>query len=590
MSGSRQALEESFRLALAHHHAGELAEAEQIYRHILAADPRHGEALQQLALIARDSGHLDEAEGLLRRAIATAPRNAEFHNTLGTIYRALGKPAEAERCYRLAIKRRPAYAQAMSNLAALLIDGLRHTEASEWAGRAAAIQPDYAPALNNLAIALTRQGRAEEAVEAYRRCVAAAPRRWQLWSNLLVGMHYLPDVPPDELFAMHVHVGRGISEGLDAPAPHANRRDPERRLRVGYVSADFRMHSVAHFALPILQNHDRAAVEVFGYADVASPDAITERAKSMADAWRPIGGLSDDAVARAVRQDAIDILVDLSGHMPGRLAIFARKPAPVQVSYLGYPDTTGLPAMDYRLTDSVADPAGAADRLATETLVRIDPCAWCYAPAQPTPDVAIPRGDSITFGSFNVLAKLSTPTLQTWAAVLREVPGSHLKIKTFGANEPAAREQFARRMRAQGIEPARFALLDHQTDASEHLARYAEIDIALDPFPYNGTTTTCEALWMGVPVVTLAGTTHAGRVGASLLGAVGLRELIAADRDDYVRIAVELASDRHRLAALRRELRGRMQRSPLMDAPGFCRRLEAAYRKMWQAWCEGARL
>jgi len=590
VSVSRQALEDAFRLALAHQQSGQPAEAERLYRQILEADPRHGEALQQLALLARNHGYLEEAEGLLRQAVAAAPRNAEFHNTLGTVYAALGKSAEAEQAYRLAIKRRAGYAQAMSNLAALLNDALRHAEAIEWAGRAAAIRPDYAPALNNLALALTRQGRVEEAVQAYRRCVAAEPRRWPLWSNLLVGMHYLPEVTAQELFEMHLHVGRGLSEGLGTPAPHANRRDAGRRLRVGYVSADFRMHSVAHFALPILENHDRSAVEVFCYSDVTHPDAVTERAKSLADGWRPIGGLSDDAAAQAVRQDAIDILVDLSGHMSGRLALFARKPAPLQLTYLGYPDTTGLPAMDYRLTDSVADPAGEADRFATEKLIRIDPCAWCYAPVHATPEVAAPRSGAITFGSFNILAKLSAPTLETWGSLLRELPGSRLKLKSFAANEPAVREQLARGLRDQGIEPARLEVLGHQDDAREHLARYGEIDIALDPFPYNGTTTTCEALWMGVPVVTLAGARHAGRVGASLLRGVGLEELIAKDRESYVAATLALASDRSRLAGLRAELRGRMQRSPLMDAAGFCRRLEAVYREMWHGWCSQARL
>jgi len=589
VSDSRQALEQSFQIAVAHHRAGHFAEPEELYRQILAIEPRHGDTLQQLALIALHHGYLDEAEGLLRRAIAGSPRNAEFHNTLGFICQRQGRLEEAAECFRTAIRRRPGYAEAMSNLATVLADLRRLTEAVEWARRAATIKPVH-PLLDNLGNMLGRLGLPGEAAEAYRACVRNAPQAWRTWSNLLFVMHHLPEVTPGELFALHAQVGREISGGLSAYREHPNRRDPDRRLRVGYVSADFRMTSVSYFTLPILRGHDRTAVEVYCYSDAGEPDAVTERIRAAADAWRSISGLQDEAVADQVREDGIDILVDLAGHTNNRLAVFARRPAPVQVTYLGYPDTTGLPAMDYRLTDSLADPPGEADSRATETLVRLDPCAWCYAPLGDTPEVAARRNGTITFGSFNDLTKVSAPALGAWARILRATPGARLLLKAAALREASVRDRLARLFQTHGIEPARLELQGFLPDARAHLALYGEMDVALDTFPYNGTTTTCDSLWMGVPVVSLAGRTHVARVGVSLLNAVGLGELVASDVEHYVRLAVELAADRGRLAALRAELRERMRRSPLMDAAGFCRRLEAAYREMWHSWCSRARL
>jgi predicted O-linked N-acetylglucosamine transferase (SPINDLY family) len=583
-------LQQALAVAHAHYQAGELAQAEQLYRRIVDSDPRHAEALHMLAVLALSGGYVDQAEGLLRRSIGEAPRRAEAHLTLGNVFLARGDLLEAEKAYRTAIKRRPGYAEAMSNLASLFNRQHRLGEAIEWARRAAAIKPDYPESFNTLGTALVRQGFAHEGVEAYRAGTAVAPAGSHLWLHLLIALHYLPDFSPDDLFALHVRIGRELSEGLPPAADFSNRRDPERRLRVGYLSADFRQHSVAHFILPVLRSHERSVVEVFCYSDVVSPDAITERAQSLVDAWRPTSGLSDESLARAIREDGIDVLVDLSGHMFNRLGVFARRAAPVQVTYLGYPNTTGLPAMDYRLTDSFADPAGEADARATEKLLRLDPCAWCYEPVEVGPQVAPAKTGPITFCSFNVLAKASAPAMETWARILLQVPGSRLSVKTISLDDPTARQGFVREMQRLGVEPSRLELRGFLAEARAHLAAYAEVDIALDPFPYNGTTTTCEALWMGVPVVALAGRAHVGRVGVSLLNAVGLAELVASDHDDYVRIAVALANDRRRLAELRAGLRERMLASPLMDAAGFCRRLEAAYREMWHGWCSQARL
>jgi predicted O-linked N-acetylglucosamine transferase (SPINDLY family) len=580
------ALQQAFELALGHHRAGQLAQAGQLYQEVLRMDPRHPDALHLLGLITFGAGDAPAAEALLRRAVAAAPSEAEFRNNLGVVCQSSGKFRDAASCFQAAVKRQPNYAEAMNNLSAVLSEEGRLTESAQWARRAAMTKPGYAEPLNNLGNTLVKQGLVEEAVEAYRGAVSASPRQWQAWSNLLLGMHYLPDVPSEELFAMHARVGREMIENAATLGAHGNGRDPERRLRIGYVSADLRTHSVCYFALPMLQHHDRSAVEVFCYADTARPDEMTARAKSLADEWRSITGLPDDAVAAMIREDRIDVLVDLSGHTLGnRLPVFARRAAPVQVTYLGYPDTTGLATMDYRLTDSFADPVGEADARTIEKLVRIERCAWSYSPVSSAPEITARKPGPVTFGTFNALAKINSQVLATWAGILRETPGSRLMIKAGAMSEAPARERFTRAMAAHGIEKSRLLLAGHRADPREHLSMYGSIDVALDPFPYNGTTTTCEALWMGVPVVTLAGRAHAGRVGISLLNAVGLSDLVAKDLEHYRHLAAGLAGDPDRLQRLRAELRDRMRGSALMDGAGFSRALETAYRQMWQSWC-----
>jgi protein O-GlcNAc transferase len=584
------AVQQAFELALGHHRAGQLAQAEQLYQQILQMDPRHADALHLLGLIVFNAGDAAAAENFLRRAVAATPSEAEFRNTLGVVCQSLGKLRDAANCFQAAVKRQPNYAEAMSNLGALLSEEGRLTESAQWARRASVTKPGYAEPLNNLGNTLVKQGLVDEALAAYRGAVSASPKRWEAWSNLLLAAHYLPNASPGELFAMHARVGKDMVENAAATfAEHGNSRDPARRLRIGYLSPDLRLHSVCYFTLPMLQHHDRSALEVFCYADAARPDEMTARAKSLADEWRSINGLPDDALAQMIRDDRIDVLVDLSGHtLRNRLTVFARKAAPVQVTYLGYPDTTGLPTMDYRLTDSFADPPGEADARAIEKLVRIDPCGWCYSPAPSAPEITARKPGPITFGTFNALAKVNSQVIETWAGILRAVPGSRLMIKTAAMSEVSTRERLARALAAHGIEKSRLLLTGHRADPREHLSMYAQIDVALDPFPYNGTTTTCEALWMGVPVVTLAGRAHAGRVGSSLLNAIGLSDLVAQDLEQYGHLAAGLAGDPDRLQRLRADLRDRMRRSPLMDGVGFSRALESAYRRMWHSWCRAA--
>jgi protein O-GlcNAc transferase len=341
--------------------------------------------------------------------------------------------------------------------------------------------------------------------------------------------------------------------------------------------------------MPLLQPHDRARIEIVCYAEIAHPDRRTDAFKALADQWHATVGLTDAALASQIRDDAIDLLVDLSGHTANhRLAVFARRPAPIQLSWLGYPCTTGLAAIDYRLTDALADPAPAADALHAERLVRLPHGFQVYVPPRPAPEVGPPpaaRAGALTFGSFNNLAKLNDDVIALWARILAAVPGSRLLLKFHQLADAATGARYRARFAAAGIAAERVLLEPGIGDWTRHMARYGAVDIGLDPFPYNGTTTTCEALWMGVPVVTLRGDRHAGLVGASLLTRLGLTELIAADRDDYVAKATALAGDAARLASLRAGLRARFAASPLGDPARFARAVEAAYREVWTAWC-----
>jgi protein O-GlcNAc transferase len=371
-----------------------------------------------------------------------------------------------------------------------------------------------------------------------------------------------------------------------AGASHANDATPERRLRIGYVSAEFRAHPVSQFFEPILACHDREQFETFCYSDVGRPDHVSGRMRSLATVWRETRKLSDEQLAQHIRTDGIDVLVDLSGHMTDhRLLAFARRPAPVQVTYLGYPDTTGLATMDYRITDSHHDPPGLTERYHTEHLIRLDSCCWCYRPDDDAPDVRespVVASGIVTFGVLNKLVKINSGIIQLWCRILEQTPGSKLMVLVGprGSSDQTLYERF----RANGIGTDRLLLVE-RTGRPQYLARHHTIDVALDTFPYNGHTTTCDALWMGVPVVTLAGRTHVSRTGVSVLSNVGLRELVAESPEAYVAKAVSLTQDLPRLAWLRRGLRERIRLSPLCEQRGFASRLEAAYRNLWHRWC-----
>ncbi|MGE0093346.1 MAG: tetratricopeptide repeat protein [Alphaproteobacteria bacterium] len=600
--------------------AGEAMRAAEAHRTALALQPDFAEAHHSLAEALRTLEKPQEAEAHYRQALLLKPGFAFARNGLGLALAAQGRYAEAEAEYRAVLVETPAFTQALVNLAqalelrnrakeaeaeyrkALALDptslaalvnwgnlckeGGRTTEAMDLYRRALRHHPNAAPALNNLANLLKDQGMVEEALTLFRRAIAIEPKFGHAHSNLLLTMHYVPGPSPEEIFAAH----REWAARFPAiNAAHANSRDPERRLRVGYVSPDFRRHPVASFIEPILAAHNRGHFEVFCYAVHLKSDPVTARLKALADHWREIGPLDAEAAANLIRADGIDVLVDLVGHTANnRLAVFAHKPAPVQVTYLGYPGTTGLPAMDWRITDEVADPPGDAETLHTEALMRLPETFQCFrkppdAPAvEPVPML---KAGHATFASFNMLAKVHPALVARWAEILRAVANSRLVLKAAPFRDAGTRAHYHAMFAQHGIVAERVELLGYIPSAAAHFALYNRIDVALDTDPYNGATTTCEALWMGVPVVTLAGRSHVGRVGTALLTHLGLEEMIATSPGDYVARAVALARDPARLAALRSNLRPRMEASSLTDPARFTSALEDAYRAMWRQWC-----
>jgi predicted O-linked N-acetylglucosamine transferase (SPINDLY family) len=580
--------EASYNLGLALQEQGKPHEAAAAYGRALVLKPDFAEAHNNLGNALKDQVQLDAAVASYGRALALKPDFADAHYNLGNALRDQGKLEKAIAAYRRALALTPDYAEAHNNLGNALKDQGKLEEAIASYGRALALTPGFAEAHNNLGDAFKDQGRLDDAMAAYRQALALKPDYAEAHSNLLLCLNYGSGLSAEAVFAEHRRWDEGHGMRLRQSAPsYGNDRDPDRRLRLGYVSPDFRRHSVAYFLEPLLRAHDRTAIELFCYAEVMRPDAVTARLRALADHWLSTVGISDDALAGRIRADGIDILVDLAGHTAhNRLLLFARKPAPVQLTWLGYPNSTGLSAIDFRLVDGVTDPQGAADALASEKLVRLEGGFLCYGPPHDAPEI-VPRpslaGAAVTFGSFNNPAKLSAATIEVWAALLGRLPLARLLLKGASFADASSCDLFRARFASHGIDAARLILRSLAPDTASHLASYGEVDVALDPFPYNGTTTTCEALWMGVPVVTLRGERHAGRVGASLLTRVGLDALIAGDEAHYIDIAAGLAADTLRLAALSQSLRQRLQGSSLCDGVLFARRFEAALRHMWQS-------
>jgi predicted O-linked N-acetylglucosamine transferase (SPINDLY family) len=569
---------------------GRLNEAIAHYERALALDPENARLLNNLGLALAAQGKIEQAIRHYERALALYPDNARALNNLGLALAAQGRIEQAITHYQRALALSPDDFVACNNLGNACKALGRIEQAITHYQRALALNPGYAPAHHNLGSALALQGRMSQAIAHYERARALWPGNIATSQSLLLLLNYSADVNPRDVYAAHRDFARRFESPLaTAIQPHENDRSPQRRLRIGYVSSDFRQHSVGYFVETVITHHDRAHFEVTCYANHPLEDAVTERLKSRADRWRRIDGLPDEQVARQIRDDRIDVLLDLNGHCgQGRLLVFARKPAPVQVTWLGYPNTTGLSGMDYRLTDGFADPVGLTEHLHSEKLLRLPECFLCYqAPRDAPPVSGLPGRETghVTLGSFNNLPKVTREVKVLWAAILQAIPGARLILKNPALGGEAIQEMTRREFVQLGIAPQRLDLLGHDPSPRAHLERYHGIDIGLDPFPYNGTTTTCEALWMGVPVVTLAGTTHAGRVGVSLLSNLGLDEFVTRTPEDYLTTVARLSGDLDRLATLRSTLRARMAASPLTDGERFTRHLECAYRTMWQEWC-----
>ena len=580
-----------------HHAKREFEDAKIIYQLILDTQPDHADAMFYIGAAMHQAG--DTAHGVeqMKRAAQLNPRSVAYNYNLGLVYEAIGDMPAAIACYRQVIANDRG-GQWHCTLAKQLTDAGQLDDAIEFAREALTLLAPHARGIahNQLANALTLKGELTEAIANFQIAISLEVENAMMNSNYVFALNYGGQPDLTAIFQEHKKFGdkfesfvpRMYVNPLQAKARASAFTDSKRRLRIGYVSPDFNDHAVGKFIEPVLAAHDINKFELFCYYNKSRVDDATKRMQSAVANWRMTADMSDDELARMIQADAIDILVDLSGHTGlNRLLVFARKPAPIQVTWIGYPNTTGLSTMDYRITDAFADPIGATEALHTEKLVRMPECFSCFKPPSNAPHVsalpAVARG-TITFGSFNNFAKITPEVMRVWIAILARVPGSRLVLKNWCLDNDRMKTFMLEAFARCGATPGQVELWNPNTSNVDHLNCYNSIDIGLDPFPYNGTTTTCDALWMGVPVITLAGVSHVGRVGVSQMSNLGLQELIARDTNHYVDIAVALANDVPRLAALRGAMRVRMSASPLMDAPRLTKNLEAAYDNMWSVY------
>ncbi|HVZ94763.1 MAG TPA: tetratricopeptide repeat protein [Phycisphaerales bacterium] len=572
--------------AWAHLREGRPDRAESVARSITSRAPNDAEANNILAIITGSRGNLVQALHFAGIAARNAPGNPQYRYNLAAVLSSVGKLDESLAEFAKVVELAPEMGDARIGYATALIAKRRNFEAVAQAREALRLAPGEPLSTLVLSQALLHTGESAEAADLLRNTVATMDRPREVLSPLANTLNYAPSITPDELFRVHAALGEKIESQVPRLPPIPMR--DAKPLRVGFVSPDLRDHSVARFLGPLLAHLDRAAIEPHLYLTLGAEDEWSKHLRSLAASFTNLSGRTAGAIAERIRKDRIDILIDLAGNTTiDALLVMAHRPAPLQVTYCGYPATTGLRTIDLRFVDSHTDPPppGAADRFATEKLVRLDPCFLCYeAPRDPPAISELPAKTNgfVTFGSFNSLPKMNEPLAKLWARILGAVPGSRLLLKNAALSDAAVADAWRRRFAAMGVDPARLELVSWIDTQGGHLGAYSRIDLSLDTFPYHGTTTTCESLFMGVPVVTLAGDRHASRVGVSLLSAVGLQECITHDEEAYIHAAASLASNPARLAELRAGLRQRMLASPLMDGGAFAKRFSTALLGQWE--------
>lgn len=560
---------------------GEMDQALAAYRRAAHLQPGYAEALYNVGNALKERRDLDDAITAFDQAIKIRPGYFQAHNNLGETYRDQRKPVQAIACFERVLALQPTHAGACNNLALAFADQGKLDEAVTACRRAIALNPQFARAFNNLGNLLKDQGLLDEALAGYRRAILLEPSNPQFASNLIYFLEFHPAFDARSIAVEQQQWNTRHSQPLAAHVtPHESRVN--RRLRIGYVSPDFYDHAQSFFTVPLLANHDHQEVEIFCYSSVKRPDAITQQIASYADHWRDVHLLDDAAVDRLIRADGIDVLVDFTMHMAGnRLGVFARKPAPVQVTWLAYPASTGLTAIDYRLSDPYLDPPEIDESLYSEKTIRLPDSFWCYDPlsGREIPVNTLPAAEPgvVTFGCLNNFCKINIGVLNAWAQVMREVHNSRLLLLApIGSHRQHALDL----LQHQGIDSSRIEFVPHQSRA-DYLKTYHRIDLGLDTFPYNGHTTSLDSLWMGVPVVTLVGNRPVSRAGWCQLSNLGLTQLAGDTPEQFVSIAVSLAKDLTRLSTLRSTLRERIEKSPLMDGKRFARNVEVAFGRMF---------
>jgi predicted O-linked N-acetylglucosamine transferase (SPINDLY family) len=583
------ALSEALEIAQRLCQAGRLDVAEEIYRRVLQADSLHCQAWNDLGNALQVQGKLQDAVACYQRALGLKPDYVQAHNNLGIALRRLGRPDEAVACYRRALQIRPRDADIYSNLGNVLGDQGETDEAIACYRQAVALEPDVPAFLCNLAKLLHVVPEPEEAAACYRRALELDPQLSTVRSDYLCVLRYDPDVTLAELSAAQADYQRQHAAPLQAAkVAHRNSREPERRLRLGFVAPAFVRVPLGAFLIRALEHLDRRECQLVCYSGASRTDPFTPRFQAAAELWRVIDGMTDEQLAQQIRDDDIDILFDLAGHAPmNRLLVFARKPAPIQITWLDSVGSTGLSAMDYVLADRCTIPS-PAEPFCVGKVLRMPDGYVAFEPPSDTPPVGpLPavREGHLTFGSFNNPAKIHRRVVELWSRILNRVPGSRIVLKYDGLQLPASRRHFERQFAEFGVAKERVEMLGH-SHYGEYLGQYARIDLALDPFPHGGGLTTCDSLWMGVPVVTCPGETFASRQTLSHLSNVGLTETVATNFDEYVDVAVGLARDLPRLAQIRSGLRSQMARSPLCDGKRFAENLMLLLRDVWRRWVQ----
>lgn len=617
-----QSIQNTINIALQHHKAGRLEQAKPLYLGVLKTQPNEPGALHFLGLIAHQEGAEETALEYLTKSVQAKPDYADAHSNRGIVLKELGRLDEAILSYQKALHLNPNFADAHYNLGNAFTDLDRHNDAVDCYRKTLTIKPDYMAAHYNLGRSLGKLGLLDEAVVSYEKALALkpdyviahtglgnvlndqgwldqsiehfkiaislAPDDMSAHDNLLLTEQYRYGQNAKSLYDLHHKWGEEHGQGfLDEWPSHKNERDPDRRLRVGFVSSDLGRHPVGYFVRPLLANLPKNQIQTFCYSD-RQPDDLTQLIKTATNIWRDTKHIKDDQLRQIIIDDEIDILIDLAGHSAGnRLQLFARKPAPLQVAWAGYVGTTGLSAIDYLVSDQYSTPAGE-DVFYQEKILRM-PDGWlCYEPPDYAPEIGPLPYDCkghISFSSFSNPAKINHSVAAVWTRILDAVPGSSLLIKYKGIETPTANGRLRALFEAEGLASSRL-ILEGRSPHADLLKRYGEeIDIALDPFPYSGGLTTYEALWMGVPVITVPGQTFASRHSQSHLTTIGLPELVAKDYDDYVARAVDLASDIERLRSLRARLRSQMANSPACDGEKFAKGFTNLMRSIWKDWC-----
>lgn len=563
---------------------GDISSAIECYIKALRQQPEDPHVLYNLGIAYRMAGKSEKEIRCYEKSLQFHPSDPKVWLNLGNALQNTGELERAIDCYKNALQCNPVMPEALNNLGSawLTMGELGQSKVCFEAARKC--KPDYAEAWSNLGNVYQNQGEYREAEKCFRHALQLKPDYVSAHSNLVYALQCCSDVDQQTIHRAasdwrHAH---GAVAGTNRRPNHTRRLDD--RIRVGYVSPDFRTHSVSYFFLPLLTRHDHRYFEIYCYSAVRRPDRVTDQIRALSDHWRTTLYRSDEEVAQQIRTDQIDILVDLAGHTSGnRLTVFTHKPAPIQFTWLGYPGTTGLPEIDYRITDAIADPPGESDSWHSEKLIRLPDGFLCYTASDQAPAIGpLPcrtRGH-LTFGSFNNLPKMTPEVIALWSELMNLVPDARLLLKTKQLADQSVREGLLNRFAAHGIRSERIQLAGRVQSITEHLGLYNHVDIGLDPFPYNGTTTTFEALWMGVPVITLCGNRHAARVGASILSVLGLTDLVAGTKNQFLKIGTDLAQNTHILENLRNQLRQHLERSPLCDANRFAGRMEALYRRL----------